>query len=198
MKRVVYRPLSSSTAPRSESSPESSRRLVKSAVQAASRRRSWRRVRQGRLVTAADLAAVVAAAAPSRPGGADAGRIHPATRTFQALRIAVNREVEVLIGRPGRRAGRPASRRPDGRHQLPQPRGPHRQAVRRAREPRLHRGAAAAGLHLRPPRAAARGHQGRHHRGPRGGPAEPPRAQRKAARRREARRRTAECRRVNR
>jgi len=51
---------------------------------------------EGRLVTASDLAAVVAAAAPSRPGGADAGRIHPATRTFQALRVAVNREVEVL------------------------------------------------------------------------------------------------------
>ena len=51
---------------------------------------------EGRIVTASDLAAVVAAAAPGRPGGADAGRIHPATRTFQALRIAVNREVEVL------------------------------------------------------------------------------------------------------
>ena len=51
---------------------------------------------EGRLMTAADLAAVVGAAAPARPGGADAGRIHPATRTFQALRIAVNREVEVL------------------------------------------------------------------------------------------------------
>jgi 16S rRNA (cytosine1402-N4)-methyltransferase len=48
----------------------------------------------GRLVTAADLAAVVAAAVPAR--GADVGRIHPATRTFQALRIAVNRELEVL------------------------------------------------------------------------------------------------------
>ena len=50
----------------------------------------------GRLVTAADLASVVAHASPSRPGRADAGRIHPATRTFQALRIAVNRELEVL------------------------------------------------------------------------------------------------------
>ena len=51
---------------------------------------------EGRLVTAADLAAVVATASPARHGGADAGRIHPATRTFQALRIAVNREIEVL------------------------------------------------------------------------------------------------------
>ena len=48
----------------------------------------------GRLVTAADLAAVVAEAVPAR--GADTGRIHPATRTFQALRIAVNHELEAL------------------------------------------------------------------------------------------------------
>ena len=48
----------------------------------------------GRLVTAADLASVVAAVVPAR--GADAGRIHAATRTFQALRIAVNRELESL------------------------------------------------------------------------------------------------------
>jgi 16S rRNA (cytosine1402-N4)-methyltransferase len=66
----------------------------------------------GRIVTAADLAAVVAAAAPSRPGGADAGRIHPATRTFQALRIAVNREVEVLTTGL---AGALAALRPGGR-----------------------------------------------------------------------------------
>jgi 16S rRNA (cytosine1402-N4)-methyltransferase len=37
-----------------------------------------------------DLAATIAAALPRR------GRIHPATRTFQALRIAVNRELEEL------------------------------------------------------------------------------------------------------
>ena len=65
---------------------------------------------EGRLMTAADLAAVVAAASPAR--GADAGRIHPATRTFQALRIAVNREVEVLgTGL----AGALAALRPGGR-----------------------------------------------------------------------------------
>nr|MBA3587398.1 16S rRNA (cytosine(1402)-N(4))-methyltransferase RsmH [Chloroflexota bacterium] len=48
---------------------------------------------EGRILTATDLAAVIAAAGPARRGGADAGRIHPATRTFQALRIAVNREI---------------------------------------------------------------------------------------------------------
>jgi 16S rRNA (cytosine1402-N4)-methyltransferase len=49
---------------------------------------------EGRIVTTADLASVIAAANPSRPGPAN--RIHPATRTFQALRIAVNRELEVI------------------------------------------------------------------------------------------------------
>ena len=65
---------------------------------------------EGRLMTAADLAAVVAAASPSR--GADAGRIHAATRTFQALRIAVNRELEVL---GAGLAGGLAALRPGGR-----------------------------------------------------------------------------------
>ena len=65
---------------------------------------------QGRLVTAADLADAVAAAAPA--SRADAGRIHPATRTFQALRIAVNRELEVL---PAALAGALAALRPGGR-----------------------------------------------------------------------------------
>ncbi len=51
---------------------------------------------EGRIMSAADLAAVVARVAPNPPGRADSGRIHPATRTFQALRIAVNRELEVL------------------------------------------------------------------------------------------------------
>jgi 16S rRNA (cytosine1402-N4)-methyltransferase len=67
---------------------------------------------QGRLMTSAELAALVAAVAPSRPGSADAGRIHPATRTFQALRIAVNREVEVLAAGL---AGALAALRPGGR-----------------------------------------------------------------------------------
>ncbi len=94
---------------RSESSPESSRRLVKNAVQAASRRRLAARA-DGRLVSSADLAAVVSAAVPVR--GADRGRIHPATRTFQALRIAVNHELEVIA--PAL-AGALAALRPGGR-----------------------------------------------------------------------------------
>jgi len=61
----------------------------------------------GRLMSAADLAAVVASASPGRPDG-----IHPATRTFQALRIAVNRELEVL---GPALAGGLAALRPGGR-----------------------------------------------------------------------------------
>jgi 16S rRNA (cytosine1402-N4)-methyltransferase len=67
---------------------------------------------EGRHMTSAELAALVASVSPSRPGSADAGRIHPATRTFQALRIAVNREVEVL---GSGLAGALAALRPGGR-----------------------------------------------------------------------------------
>lgn len=45
------------------------------------------------IADAAQLADVVAKAVPK---SYEHGRIHPATRTFQALRIAVNRELEVL------------------------------------------------------------------------------------------------------
>ena len=47
--------------------------------------------RRGEIATTKDLAEIVARAAGMR-----SGRIHPATRTFQALRIAVNRELENL------------------------------------------------------------------------------------------------------
>lgn len=46
------------------------------------------------LTSTTQLAQVVTAALPT--SRADARRIHPATRTFQALRIAVNRELDVL------------------------------------------------------------------------------------------------------
>jgi 16S rRNA (cytosine1402-N4)-methyltransferase len=48
----------------------------------------------GRLRTTADLAGVVTAVIPSREQRTS--KIHPATRTFQALRIAVNAEIEQL------------------------------------------------------------------------------------------------------
>ncbi|ROQ93246.1 16S rRNA (cytosine1402-N4)-methyltransferase [Desulfosoma caldarium] len=50
-----------------------------------------RRIRP--FTTTTDLAQVVAAAVPK---SADTRRLHPATRTFLALRLAVNRELEVL------------------------------------------------------------------------------------------------------
>jgi 16S rRNA (cytosine1402-N4)-methyltransferase len=51
-----------------------------------------RRRRQGPLRTTLQLARAVEEAVGGRRGG----RLHPATRTFQALRIAVNRELEGL------------------------------------------------------------------------------------------------------
>ena len=47
---------------------------------------------QGRIETTADLARLVASCVPQRKGD----RIHPATRTFQALRIEVNGEIKRL------------------------------------------------------------------------------------------------------
>jgi 16S rRNA (cytosine1402-N4)-methyltransferase len=49
--------------------------------------------RRARIETTAHLARVIEAALPR---SYERGRIHPATRTFQALRIAVNRELEEL------------------------------------------------------------------------------------------------------
>lgn len=45
------------------------------------------------ITTSEELARVIAEAVPQ---GYEHGRIHPATRTFQALRLAVNRELETL------------------------------------------------------------------------------------------------------
>jgi 16S rRNA (cytosine1402-N4)-methyltransferase len=61
-----------------------SRRIARAIVSARS---------QGRIASTAALAEIVARAAPSR--GAPHGP-HPATKTFQALRIAVNGELERL------------------------------------------------------------------------------------------------------
>jgi 16S rRNA (cytosine1402-N4)-methyltransferase len=49
--------------------------------------------RKQKIMTTGELVAVIAAAVPKNY---EKGRINPATRTFQALRIAVNNELEVL------------------------------------------------------------------------------------------------------
>jgi 16S rRNA (cytosine1402-N4)-methyltransferase len=62
------------------------------------------------ITTGAQLAQLIARAAPAPPRGRR--RVHPATRVFQALRIAVNRELEVL---PIALAGAVDTLRADGR-----------------------------------------------------------------------------------
>jgi 16S rRNA (cytosine1402-N4)-methyltransferase len=51
------------------------------------------RRKRGRITQTTELAEIAARAAGKKPS-----RIHPATRTFQAVRIAVNRELENLQG----------------------------------------------------------------------------------------------------
>ena len=51
---------------------------------------------RGHIETTAQLEAIVYGALGGKVAGRTRNRIHPATKTFQALRIAVNRELEVL------------------------------------------------------------------------------------------------------
>ena len=110
------------------------------------------------VTTAEDLAALVERVAPPNPR--QPRRTHPATRVFQALRIAVNEELDALAGRSRGRPGPAAPRRPAGRPQLPLARGPHRQALHRRGATRLRLPARTAGLRLRagtPACASSRG-----------------------------------------
>ena len=79
--------------------------------------------------TTAQLSQVVARAVKTREPGQD-----PATRTFQALRIFVNAELEEL--EQGLNASLALAQTPGtpGRDQLPFARGPHRQDLHRARK----------------------------------------------------------------
>ena len=73
-------------------------RLLQDLGEQAGSRRIARQIKralgQGKLETTADLARVVAEAAPRPKQGRR--RIHPATQTFQALRMAVNDELQCL------------------------------------------------------------------------------------------------------
>ena len=89
------------------------------------RRESGRAVR-----TTGELADVVAGAVKTREAGQN-----PATRTFQALRIFVNAELEELEQALSAALALLAPGRTARRHQLPFARGPDRQDLHRPREP---------------------------------------------------------------
>ena len=76
------------------------------------------------------LADIVARIVHARPGA-----IHPATRTFQALRIFVNEELAELADGIGRGRAGAQARRPAGGRDLPFARGPHRQVLPRRAQP---------------------------------------------------------------
>ncbi len=92
--------------------------------------------------TTLQLARMIQRVAPARPGEFT----HPATRTFQALRIAVNDELGQLLQRPRRRRAHPGAGRTARGGHVSFARGSHRQAVPRAPlRPRRGRVASAAG-----------------------------------------------------
>ena len=105
-----------------------------------------RRREFGPLATTFELVDAITAAipAPARFGGG-----HPAKRSFQAIRIAVNARARPARRRAAAGVGGPAPRGPAGRDLLPLARGPPRQALPRRPRARLHLPARPAGLRLR-------------------------------------------------
>ena len=124
----------------------------------AARRIARAIVRERPIDTTTQLAEVVAGSVRRRPGS----RIHPATRTFQAIRMTVNRELDNLKKRP--RSGSADTRhpRPPGGHQLPLARGPNGEKLPQAGVPALRLSADHADLHLQPHSPAEAGEQARH------------------------------------
>ena len=106
-----------------------------------------RRRRREEIVSTQQLVEVIKSAVPI-PAQFAGG--HPARRTFQALRIAVNDELAQIEERAAGGLGDPRPGRPDGRDLLPLARGPARQALPRRAVARLHLPARAADLRLRP------------------------------------------------
>ena len=92
-----------------------SRRIARAIVEAR---------RQAPIATTGQLAQIVRRAVPAR----GYQRIDPATRTFQALRIWVNRELEGLDAFLVEASQRLRAGAPAGGHHVPLARGPHRQA----------------------------------------------------------------------
>ena len=105
------------------------------------------RARARRSTRTGELARLVAGVVHGRPGG-----IHPATRTFQALRIAVNDELGSLEAALPAALDAAARRRAAGRHQLSFAGRSHRQAA----SSRLRSAAASARRSCRRASAGAR------------------------------------------
>ena len=137
--------------------------------------------RGGPLRRTGELAAVVAAAVRTREPGQD-----PATRTFQAIRIHVNQELEELslsFAASARRAPAPGSA---GRDQLSLPRGPDREEIH-ARGCAARRPRASSAESQGTPAADAAYRRTAGKAGCRGDQVQSPRKERGPARRREAR-----------
>ncbi len=83
------------------------------------------RAEDGPITTTRALAELVSRAVGGRRGDPQ----HPATQTFQALRIYVNDELGELARGARRRRAHPEAGRPAGGRHLPLARGPHREAV---------------------------------------------------------------------
>ena len=124
-------------------------------------------VRRRPLSTTSELVAAIKA---GMPAAARFGGGHPAKRSFQAIRIAVNGELDSLERGAAAGLGDAPGRRPPRRDRLPLARGPAGQAVPRRQGARLRLPARASRLRLRaragggapdPPRGLARPGRGR-------------------------------------